>query len=588
MSGQRQNSHTQIKALGINKSHGSSLCLVDESGKPVFCASEERFTRQKLQRGMPHKAFALASQAHDLHASKLAIGRLETSQRIVRELQYYLQGLKKKHFTIPLHSRVSEVAQFWFRKKILRDRHFHRLSVDTRYFTNRSPDFGFDHHLCHMASAYYCSGFEEAAVVSIDGVGDLFSAAIGKGIGPNLAMDHGYHQSEHITGQAYEIVTAMLGFDPDRHPGKVTGLAACADAPAELVAEFDNWFADQYKAGARDNWFHLIHQIGTESENIQRLRALRRDRFGKWEREEIAAAIQFILERDVINLIRHHIPAEKRRNIALAGGVFANVKLNQRVKELGFDQIFVQPAMGDEGTGFGAALLAAHADKPFSPYRLADVYLGPEFSADEIRKCLEDAGLEYEQISGGDWALEQRLAELLHQGYIIARYQGRMEFGPRALGNRSILYHAQDPTANDWLNRQLKRSEFMPFAPVTLYEHAADCYENLAGAEHAAEFMTMTFNVTDRMREQSPACVHVDGTARPQLVSEEINPSYYWTLKFYHELSGIPSIINTSLNIHEEPIVCTPGEAVEAYQSANLDALAIGDFLVINKQREDR
>ena len=588
MLAQGQESSAKVKAAGINKSHGSSLCLVDENGKPVFCASEERFTRQKLQRGMPHKTFALASQSYDLDRSKLAIGRLPTNKRIARELQYYVQGSRKRHFTIPLTNRLSEVAQFWFRKKILRDRQFHRLSVDTRYFTNRPLDFGFDHHLCHMASAYYCSGFDEAAVVSIDGVGDLFSAAVGKGVGPKLEMEHGYHQSEHITGQAYEIVTAMLGFDPDRHPGKVTGLAACADPPPELVDAFDNWFSDQYKAGAKDNWFHLIHQTGNESENIHRLRKLRQERFGKWEREEIAAAIQLILERDVLSLIERHIPAEERRNIALAGGVFANVKLNQRVKELGFDQIFIQPAMGDEGTGFGAALLAAHAHNPFSPYRLSDVYLGPEFSANEIRRCLEDAGLEYEQISGGEWPLEQRLAELLHQGYIIARYQGRMEFGPRSLGNRSILYHAQDPTANDWLNRQLKRSEFMPFAPVTLHEHGTDCYENLAGAEHTAEFMTMTFNVTEKMRGQSPACVHVDGTARPQLIREEINPSYYWTLKYYHELSGIPSLINTSLNIHEEPIVCTPAEAIQAYESANLDALAIGDFLVINKQRKAR
>ena len=193
--------------------------------------------------------------------------------------------------------------------------------------------------------------------------------------------------------------------------------------------------------------------------------------------------------------------------------------------------------------------------------------------------------MEYEEISGQDWPLEQKIAELLHKGYIIARFQGRMEFGPRALGNRSILYHAKDPSVNDWLNKQLKRSEFMPFAPVTLYEHAHECYENFIGAEHAAEFMIITFSVTKKMQEESPACVHVDGTARPQIIREDINPSYYWTLKYYYNLSGIPSFINTSFNMHEEPIVCTPEEAIRAYLMSNLDALAIGNFLVINRNR---
>lgn len=219
------------------------------------------------------------------------------------------------------------------------------------------------------------------------------------------------------------------------------------------------------------------------------------------------------------------------------------------------------------------------------PYALKDVYLGPEYSDDEIKQCLDGFQLKYERLSGADHPLERRLAKLLHEGYIIARFQGRMEFGPRSLGNRSILYEAKDPSANDWLNRQLKRSEFMPFAPVTLVEHAKECYKNIEGAEHAAEFMTITFDATEKMKQTSPACIHVDGTARPQLVKESTNPSLYWTMKFYHGLSGIPSLINTSFNMHEEPIICNPTEAVRAFLTANLDALAIGDYLVVNPNR---
>jgi carbamoyltransferase len=242
--------------------------------------------------------------------------------------------------------------------------------------------------------------------------------------------------------------------------------------------------------------------------------------------------------------------------------------------------------MADEGTGLGAAMLAAHRERPFDPHRLEHVYLGPEYPPSRIRAALEGAGLPFTELPGG--RLERRLAELLDAGHIVARYQGRMEFGPRALGNRSILYHAKDPATNDWLNEQLRRSEFMPFAPVTLAEHGSACYAGLAGAEHTAEFMTITFDATKQMREQSPACVHVDGTARPQLLTKAGNPSLHATLTHYHELSGIPSIINTSFNMHEEPIVCTPEEAVDGFLAAHLDALAIGDYLVVNDSERAR
>jgi carbamoyltransferase len=574
-----------VKGAGINKSHGSSLCLVDEEGQPLFCASEERFTRVKLQHGMPHRAFEHASDRYPLEEVPLAIARLGTRERIRREMDYIRASARQGLFSPPISARFAEVARLWGRKKILRDRELHRVSIDTRYFAGRPVDLPIDHHLCHVASAYYCSGFDEAVIVSVDGVGDLFSAVIGRGRGESVEVTDTYFQSEQISGQAYEIVTAMLGFHPDKHPGKVTGLAAYSEPPVELVEELDAWFRAQYARGSKENWFYLIHRPDEEHQ-LERLRELRQTRFGRWTREEISSAIQHILERDVVGLVAHHVPNPERHHIALAGGVFANVKLNQRIKEMGFKSVFVQPAMADEGTGLGAALLAAHHERPFAPYRLKDVYLGPEFSSAEIRDALEQAGLPFEEMPDG--RLERRLAELLHDGFIIARFQGRMEFGPRALGNRSILYHAKDPGANDWLNKQLRRSEFMPFAPVTLAEHAGSCYEGVAGAEHTAEFMTITFDATKEMRDQSPACVHVDGTARPQLITREVNSSIYETLARYHELSGIPSIINTSFNMHEEPIICTPAEAVRAFLAAHLDALAIGDYLVINDSEEAR
>jgi carbamoyltransferase len=534
---------------------------------------------------MPHATFDYAASTYEMDDALLAIARLGTRARIRREIKYYRRSAREDLFSPPVGARLAEVTRLFGRKKILRDRELHRLSIDTRYFTGRRLDLALDHHLCHMASAYYCSGLDEATIVSVDGVGDLLSAVIGHGRGTEIELTARYFQSQQISGQAYEVVTAMLGFHPDKHPGKVTGLAAYSDPPQELVAELDHWFRLQYTRGAKENWFYLIH-TSDEAGQLERLRELRETKFGRWTREEISSAIQHILERDVLALIRRHVPKPESQNVVVAGGVFANVKLNQRVKELGFRTIFVQPAMADEGTGLGAALLAARTRKPFAPYRLEHVYLGPEFSSTEMSSAIEQAGLPFQELTNG--RLEQRLAELICEGYIIGRFQGRMEFGPRALGNRSILYHAEDPAANDWLNKQLKRSEFMPFAPVTLAEHADACYEGVAGAEHSAEFMTITFAATPQMREQSPACVHVDGTARPQLVTRRVNPSVHATLERYHELSGIPTIINTSFNMHEEPIVCTPAEAVKAFLAAHLDALAIGDFLVLNPSEQAR
>ncbi len=204
------------------------------------------------------------------------------------------------------------------------------------------------------------------------------------------------------------------------------------------------------------------------------------------------------------------------------------------------------------------------------------MFLGPGFSEDEIVAALKRAQLPFTHYS----VIEPKLAMLLAAGKVVARFDGRMEYGPRALGNRSILYHAKEPAVNQWLNQRLGRTEFMPFAPATLAEKRADCYLNTCGGEYAAEFMTLTFDCTDEMKRDSPAAVHVDGTARPQLVTPQSNPGFHRILNEYYKLTGIPTLINTSFNMHEEPIVCSPDDAIRAFLQGNLDYLAIGSFLV--------
>jgi carbamoyltransferase len=232
--------------------------------------------------------------------------------------------------------------------------------------------------------------------------------------------------------------------------------------------------------------------------------------------------------------------------------------------------------MGDDGTSAGGGLYWESRQRPLEPAPLRDVYLGNELTEQAIERAVETSGLPYERL--GD--IDRQVGALVAEGRVVARVQGASEYGPRALGNRSILCSAADQRINQWLNERLGRTEFMPFAPITLWEHRQACYQRLEGAEHAARFMTITFDCTDYMRRVSPAAVHVDGTARPQLVEQEISPGLHATLTEYHRRTGIPSMINTSYNMHEEPIVATAEDAISTFKRSGIDYLALGEFLV--------
>ncbi len=364
----------------------------------------------------------------------------------------------------------------------------------------------------------------------------------------------------HSLGTFYEAVTSGLGFRPSRHEGKIVGLAAYGD-PAVLkdvlLARFDQ----------QPGTFRIL-----ESNNVYFTRLLA----GQFPKIDVAAAYQYVLEQVACRYVGHYLRTTGLRNLVLSGGVVANVKLNQRLKELpDVDSIFIHPNMGDGGCGTGGALLA-FAGNPVLREPLPNVFLGPSYSDTQITEALTRSQLAFDRYA----PIEPRIAQLIAAGKVVARFDGRMEYGPRALGNRSILYHAKEPAVNQWLNQRLGRTEFMPFAPATLFERRHDCYRNVDGADYAAQFMTITFDCTDEMRRVSPAAVHVDGTARPQLVTETSNPGFHRIISEYHKLTGIPSVINTSFNMHEEPIVCTPDDAVRAFLQGNLDYLAIGNFLV--------
>jgi len=307
-------------------------------------------------------------------------------------------------------------------------------------------------------------------------------------------------------------------------------------------------------------------------------------KFRDVKREDVAAAAQGLLEESVVEYVRHSHQAHPRRQIVMAGGVFANVKLNQRICEIpGVEAVFIHPNMGDGGGSYGAAILAlkeAHPALNIRPKALNNVYFGPEYSEAQIKEAIDR--FEVSCIYVKD--IEARVAEEIARKKIVGRFSGRMEYGPRALGNRSILADPTDTTINDWLNKRLKRTEFMPFAPSTLDRAAPAMYRNFSGGAYTSSFMTITFDVVQEWIDRAPAVVHVDGTARPQVVFRENNPSYYRILEEYEKRTGLPLFVNTSFNMHEEPIVCSPEDAIRSYLAGSVDVMAIGNFILEQKK----
>ncbi len=434
------------------------------------------------------------------------------------------------------------------------------------------------HHSVHAVLAGFYSGFDECLVVTADGHGDLdevhSTCRYSDGRMETLSVTESLGRSP---GLFYQAITELLGFRPVRHEGKVLGLAAFGD-PGPLLATF--------RKALR------VAPCGTRFDSDFRDYGTRRDFLANaikgHSRENVAAAAQQTLEDAFLAILRRQAADTGLRQVALNGGVAANVKLNQRIAALPeVDRIFVFPGMSDTGNAVGAALLALEESEPgflgAHQQALRDVYLGPGYDADAIERELRAQGLAGERLE--ESALVDRAARAMHEGLVVGWFQGRMEFGPRALGNRSMVGAPTDADINKALNDRLERTEFMPFAPSVLAERADEIFFGVEKAAHPAEFMTVTFDVREEWKPRIPAVVHVDGTARPQLVRADRNPLYHALIKRYGEISGIPVILNTSFNVHEEPIVCAPAEGIRALAEDRIDALAIGPFWVDNPLR---
>lgn len=524
--------YSSVVGLGYFVVHDSNVALLSNRSIEFAC-SEERLTRVKRDGRIPR-------------ASLNSIKHLVTQPSLV--VCPYHDTAQYRHVFEQSGLQPSNVAQNEQHTALLKD-------LGATIFVG--------HHFSHAAGGYYTSGFDDAIIITYDGgiICEPWLATMWQGkhgqLSPicKLTRRDGAVAAIHYSG-----VTSLLGFRPVHDEGKITGLAAHGirheDCISTLIKAFQA--VDEPAAYWNGHFARTFSWIRTQFRDA-----------------DIAAAIQYITEQKVLEWIRSTIPNALHGNCVLSGGLFANIKLNQKIKELGFQNLYVYPAMGDDGLGLGAALGYTQ-----QTIQLNNVYLGHQYSHEQIRDALTIAGLEY-YISS---VVEEDIAEILANNLIVARFNGAMEFGPRSLGNRSILASTTDASINTRLNNLLRRTEFMPFAPVTMIEYADRMYPDLKGLEKCTTFMTVATTCSEEMKRCSPAVVHVDGTARPQVLERTVNESYYRILEHYYHLTGVPSLVNTSFNLHGEPIVCSPMDAIYSFIEGAIDYLAIADFLVPHPQ----
>jgi len=550
------------------QAHDSGAAVIRD-GEVLAAVSEERLTRKKCEGSFPVLSIAEVLRISNLSTKEInavALAGLPPFGRAGKMLKYIYKTYRDTG--ILMSNRILYA--------LLTAKKIRRTLPD---LLNGITVYEIDHHEAHAASAYYTCPWSEAAVITLDGIGD--SAVCGTiGVGKNgslvkLREFNGYYSP----GILYSFITQYFGFKPSRHEGKITGLAAYGDSKkcferfrtinrydADRHEFFSDYIPCLFKAKSYDDW-----RIQLVDEMLEEV-----------EKADVAAALQELTEQNVTAMVRDAVNMTGIRNVALAGGLFGNVKVNQRIRELDcVEGVYVQPAMSDTGLALGAALKVwataalKKGGRPL-PVFLRNVYLGPEYTDGEVRRAIEKYQLPYRRVEHP----ASFTAKMLKEKKIVGYFSGRMEYGPRALGNRSILADPTDRSINDWLNERLKRTEFMPFAPSILEEDAGRFYPDWSPTDVPGRFMTMTYDVDAQGVSLAPAVSHIDHTARPQVVRKEDNPTYHSLISEFKKLTGLPLVINTSFNIHEEPIVCSPEDAIRSFLNGSVDVLVLGHHVV--------
>jgi carbamoyltransferase len=573
--------------LGINSAfHDSAACIVKD-GILLAATEEERFTHFKHgKRPVPFSTWELPFHAID-YCLKVAGLHINDVDHIAYSFDpYLLIGEKyrgKETIEIPFEEGRSyltdDFANPWeplFLSSIinapgqLRDGWPHHLQQ--RFIgcnIGRDKWHFVEHHIAHAASAFNCSPFKTAAVMTVDGRGEQATTTYNIGHGQQLDRI-GQVNMPHSLGLLYEDVTTHLGFLHSSDEYKVMALASYGKP------DFAKDFREIVQIGANGQ-YTINNQNLTERFGPKRLR---HEEFTA-HHFNIAHSLQLVLEEAMLELTAWLHEETGEENLCLAGGVALNCVANARVRDKGFfKNIWVQPASGDDGTALGAALWVDAQERKNNEksFVMDHCYWGPQYTDHEIEKQLKLWKVPYRKLDN----IAEETADILAQDKIIGWYQGRMEFGPRALGSRSILASPINPAMQARLNEVKDREDFRPVAPVVLQEKAHEWFNN---AEYSP-FMLFVYDVKEDKADKIPTVRHTDGTARIQTINEQQHKDYYDLLKAFERKTGVPVLVNTSFNTLGKPIVCTPRDAVECFWSSPFDALIIGSF-VIEKEREN-
>ncbi len=569
--------------LGINAYHGgASACLI-EDGRLVAAAEEERFTRVKYWAGFPVQAINYVLGEAGIAPQELDHIGISSDPK-ANLMQKALYTFRRRPDLGFVRDRLSHSMRAGSLKAVFCE----QLGVDPA--SMRARFHNVEHHRAHMASAFFVSPFDEAAILSVDGMGDFVSTMWGSGKGNKLTVA-GEINFPHSLGIFYTAVSQWLGFPKYGDEGKVMGLAPYGvprfmDEMRKIVRvqeegtfELDIDYFVHHAEGANMTWEGGQPTLGTLF-SPKFVKVFGEPRVPRSEITQhymdVAASLQAMLEEAEFALVRKLQRETGQRALCMAGGVALNSAFNGKVlPETEFEDIYIHPAAGDAGTALGVCYYIYHQvlDQPRS-FVMNHAYTGPRFLNGTIQQALDGNSLKYEVLD--DEALVKRAAEIVAGGNVLGWFQGRMEWGPRALGNRSIIADPRRDDMKDILNARIKhREKFRPFAPSVLLEATGDYFDQT----YPDPFMIKVYGVLPEKQAEIPAVTHVDGTGRLQTVGKEHAPLYWSLISAFGELTGTPVVLNTSFN-ENEPIVCTPEEAIDCFMRTRMDALAIGNYLV--------
>jgi carbamoyltransferase len=573
--------------LGLNMFHADASAAIIRDGEVVFAIAEERLNRVKHYAGFPSlamKACLDAVGAKITDVDHVAVGQ-DSEANLAKKVRYALSN----------PSKILNFIRLRQRKEALRDLRsllIKALEVDPK--TLRFQEHHLEHHIAHIASAYYCSPWDKAAGFSYDGSGDFVSTMMARCEGSEIEVLARVFLP-HSLGSFYTMICEFIGYKKYGDEGKVMGLApygkgTYCEQIREIVELRDGGFELNlnYFMPLGSNQGMQIQPDGTVrmarhfSDRMEKLYGKPRESHTEITQRDmdLSFAMQHRFEEVFFHLLKELYKRVPLSDLVMAGGCALNSVANGKLfTETPFRRTWIQPAAGDEGLAIGAALYTYHSIlKQPRRYVMKNSYLGPEFSESQIESDLKKANLNYRKLERE--ALLEAVAEQVAAGNVVGWFQGRMEWGPRALGNRSIVAHPGRPDMKDVLNARIKHREwFRPFAPSILVERQNEYFEY----DHPSPFMLHVYKIRPEKQAQLCAVNHVDGTGRLQTVSRDENPLYYDLIRAFERKTGIPVILNTSFN-ENEPIVCAPEEAIDCFKRTRMDVLAIGPYLVLKTE----